>query len=173
MKNKKVKDYIYDVSRIKMAEVRYFDTKRCAAEIPVNKAYVILINVNGTYINMLNPGEELPVFSRTKYPNVSKDGFEFGTRICLENGELQDGLCFILEHDDMYTQFHEELVSMSEVEDYVLNSDKFYIDRIKLLQKGKKPRNISIKKKMKEDLDSLDKFNEFLGTCEKGLQYKK
>ena len=25
----------------------------------------------------------------------------------------------------------------------------------------------------KEDFDSLDKFNEFLGTCEKGLQYKK
>ena len=48
-----------------------------------------------------------------------------------------------------------------------------YTSNIFSLQKGKKPRKVSIKKKMKEDLDSLDKFNEFLGTCEKGLQYKK
>ena len=166
-------NYMYDVERIKMAQIRYFDANRQATEIPINKAYAIMINVNGSYVNMLNPGEELPVFARSKYPNVAKDGSEYGSRIYLVNGELQDGLCFVLEHGDMFHEFHKDLVSLREIEEYVLNSDLFFADRIKLLKEGKKPRNISIKKKIKDDMAMLDKFNEYLGSTEKGIQYKK
>ena len=43
-------DKVIEASRLRLAQVRYFDSKRRASEIPPMRAYTFLVNVNGTYI---------------------------------------------------------------------------------------------------------------------------
>ena len=50
-----------DLKRLKLAKVRYYDAKNNGAELSDIDAYAFLINVNGHYINLFDPIEELPV----------------------------------------------------------------------------------------------------------------
>ena len=166
----------FDSRRIKLAQYRYFNLERSASEIPEEKAYVILAEFNGTYINVLNPLEELPVLGRTPYPNVTSDGrHEFGNMLYLVSGTLQDGPCYVLERTDMAYAFHKEKVVMKDIENFVLNSDYFFIDRIKLLE-GKKraPKSLYNKRLLLEDTQRLFRFNEYLSShdSEKKLEKK-
>ena len=165
-----------DKGRVKLAQVRYFDIERNASEIPEDKVYVVLINVNGTYINALNPFEELPVYQRTPYSNVTSDGrHEYGNKIQLVNGEEKDGVCFILELVDLGYEFRKDKVTIEDIENYVLNSKLFFKDRIKLLQgKRRLQKSLYDKKLLVEDMNKLNKFNEYISSYreEKVKKYK-
>ena len=163
-----------NTSRVRLAQVRYFDVSRKASELPINKAYVVLANVNGTYVNILNPFCELPVFERSSYHNVNSLGEDYGNKLYLVNGELQDGECLILENVDMKKELKKEKVTIEDIEEYVLTSNRFFVDRINLLKSGKRPSGkCSIKKIMKDDIDNMRKLNTYLGDNYRQIQYKK
>ena len=125
-----MKNLEVDVSKVKLAQLRKYDIKRKASEIPEKKAYAVLVEVNGTYINALNPLEELPVYGRSPYANITSDGLhEYGNKIMLMNGEEKDGPCYILESTDMRYEFHKSRVSMKDIENYVLNSKSFFASK--------------------------------------------
>ena len=158
-----------DISKVKLAQLRYFNLERKASEIPEEKVYAMLVEINGTYINLLNPIEELPVFGRAPYTNTTPDGqHEFGNQLFLINGELQDGLCYILEKEDMKYEFRRDKVSINDIENYVLNSKLFFADRVELLEKDKKiARDRYYKKLYLEDIKKLNKLKEYLSSFEK------
>ena len=170
MRNLKV-----DTSKVKLAQLRYFNLERKASEIPEDKVYAILVEVNGTYINVLNPLEELPVFDRSPYTNTTPDGkHEFGNQLFLINGELQDGPCYILEREDMKGELRREKVSISDIENYVLNSKLFFVDRVELLEKDKRlARDRYYKKLYLEDIRKLTKLNEYLNSFKKEKELEK
>ena len=154
-----------DVSRVKLAQLRYYEVGK-GAEISSNVVYAILVKFNGTYINPLNPFDELPVYDRTPYSNVTPDGrYEYGTKIFLVNGEEKDGLCYIIEKENISSDFRKDEVSIEDIEKYVLNSKLFFIDRIELLEKNKKLLGDKYYKRLYiEDIKKINKLNEFINS---------
>lgn len=171
-----MRDLKIESSKLRLAQFRYYNLERQASEIPDDKAYTILAEINGTYINVLNPLETLPVYDRSSvYKNYTKDGMhEFGNKIFLVNGEEQDGPCFILELINMQNEFGKEIVTMKDIENYVLNSRMFFPDRLKLLEINRKQISSLYRKKLLlEDTQKLNRFNEYFSSFEKGKELEK
>ena len=169
-----VKNVEIDSSKLKLAQIRYFDMESKASKLPEENAYVFLIEVDGKYVNVLDSTQELPVFARSPYSNITMDGVEFGNQIYLVNGELKDGPCFIIENINLKHEFKKDKILIKELENYIINSDKFFIDRIKILEKQKKKikKNL-IKQKIENDLESFYKLNAYLSDELSYYQYKK
>ena len=163
-----------EASRVRLAQVRYFNAKENASEIPEEKAYAFLVNVNGTYINPFNPLEEVPVYDRVWYGNVREDGESYGTKIVLVNGEVQEGVCYILESFDVRDIFEKEVISMKDIEDYMFDSDAYFIDRIELIENRKlnPMEKLRRNKKIVEDIEKGMKLKEYL-IREKQIQKNK
>lgn len=133
MKNNKV-----DVKKLRLAQIRYFDSSRNGCEIPQSKAYAFLINVDGQYVNILNPAMEYPVYDRSPYSNTTLDGEDFGNRLILVNGEVKNGTCYVMELIDVGELFNDSMVNISTIEKFVFQSDYFFPDRIDLYQNKSK-----------------------------------
>lgn len=130
-----MKNIEIDANRVRLAQIRYFDVEANASEIPMEKAYAFLVKVNGVYINPFNPLEEVPVYDRAWYSNTTLEGREFGTKIILAQGEVQEGKCYILEMEKGEKIFDKEVVTIKDLEDYMFQSDEFFVDRLTI---GKK-----------------------------------
>lgn len=156
-------------NRLFLAGVRYFDIEHNGVEILPLEAYAFLTEVNGKYVNIFSPEEELPVYKRVPYSNTTRDGEDYGSMIMLVNGEVVEGPCFVLEAEQPY--FRKEEMTMEELEQYIVSSDKFFVDRIKILQNKRKL--LFGRKKLQKDLSDLEKLNDFFGSYEKGITYRK
>ena len=162
-------------SKVRLAQFRYYDLERHASEIPDEKFYAVLVEINGTYINALNLFEELPVYDRSSYANVSKDGLtEFGNKIVLVNGEEQEGKCLILEKGNLSYDLKKEEVTIKDIEKYVLDSELFFPDRLRLLDTNRKQiSSIYRKRLLVDDTQKLNRFNEYFDSFEKGMELEK
>lgn len=168
MKNKGI-----DISKIKLAQIRYFDAERKGSLIPEEKAYVFLVDIGGEYINLFNPSEILPVFGRAPYSNITMDGVEFGTKIVLLQGEIQDGPCYIIEKINSDDIFRKDEVTVEEIENYMIKSDRFFVDRIDIFERRKSIMDLGKRKKIRDDRVKLGKFEDYMRSQEKGYVYKK
>ena len=164
-----------DLKRLKLAKVRYYDAENNGAELSDIDAYAFLINVNGHYINLFDPIEELPVYDRTFYTNTTRRGDDFGTLIKHIDGAIEDGPCYILERMDLGRIFKGDTIKISELVNYIFKSDKFFVDRLNLYKenKGSLPRNTISKNKLKEDVLKMFRLEEYLNGHERTKVYKK
>ena len=162
-------------NRLKLAQLRYFDEKRNATEIPQKKGYAFLVENNGEYVNILNLENSLPVYGRCLYTNTTMDGEDYGTKIFLVSGEVKSGLCFVMEPVNVSQIFQCSEVSLKDLEQYILNSDLFFIDRLELLKNKKIPFYMkkSLKKRICEDMSCLNELNEYFASQEENIQYQK
>lgn len=165
-----------NVDRIRIAKVRYYDNKRKGVEVTSLDANAILIKIDGEYKNIFDEKMmELPVFSRTLYSNTTENGDDFGTKLIHLSGELKTGLCYILDKGNMLKEFGKPEVSISDIENYIINSKDFYIDRESIIK------NKDISRKMKryyrkllvDDRIAKDQFNKYFAERIEGYQYKK
>ena len=168
MKNKGI-----DISKIRLAQIRYFDADRKGSLIPEERAYVFMVDIGGEYVNLFNPSENLPVYGRTPYSNTTRYGIEFGTKIVLLQGEIQNGPCYIIEKINPDDIFRKEEVTVEEIENYMLQSDRFFIDRIDIFERRKSIIDFGKRKKIREDRVKLEKFEDYMKSQEKGYVYKK
>ena len=128
---------IIDSKNICLAQLRYFNFERKSTVIPDEKAYVILLNVDGNYSNIVT-GEVLPVYGRVPYANTTLDGEDYGTMLYSVTGEVKDGMCYLLEEKENFGMFVEkDSYSMKEIESEIINSSLLFVDRIDLLNKRK------------------------------------
>ena len=157
-----MKNSIVKTKNLALAEVRYFDEERQAVEVMADPAYVILMHVKDSYINPFHLGEELPVYTRLPYSNTTLDGEDFGTKIALASGDVKDGPCFVINEDNLEPFFGIKEISIEELGNYMIQSSKFFVDRMNLLEDGygSVRRNHSLKKKMKRDMERLEALNE-------------
>ncbi len=164
-----MKKIMIDTKRIKLAKVTYFDTRYNGSAVPSVDAYAFLVNVNGTYVNPFNVAEELPVYDRVPYSNTTRDGDDFGTKIVLANGEVKDGPCYVIEKVNVEDYYDKKQMSLSMLEDCMLRSNNFFIDRMGILERnpvGARVKGYS-KRKLMEDKRKLKEFQEFMTECEK------
>lgn len=138
--------------KVRIGQIRYFDVERNASEIPEEKAYAFLVNVNGVYINPFNPLEEVPVYDRVNYTNTLSNGESFGTKIKLVNGEVREGMCYILEKMNGRDIFNKDMVTINDMKDYMLKSSDFFVDRMNAVNNGSlKPKELAYRYAQMED----------------------
>lgn len=151
-----------EADRVRLAKVRYFDEEENAVEIPVEEAYAFLVNVNGTYINPFNPLEEVPVYERAWYGNYTKDGEAYGTKIILKNGKVQEGMCYVLEKDSAKEIFEQDEISIKDMEEYILSSEKYFIDRLDITKKFGPREKLLRYRQMTSDVENKLRLEEYL-----------
>lgn len=158
--------------QLRLAEIREFNYERKSSLIPLKKAYAILGEINGHYINVLNPFLEYPVYERLPYSNVTPSGEEFGTMISLVDGEVKDGPCYILDYK-LKKYINKENVSIDEIKEYVLDSGTFFPDRIHLIEEMSLIKRLKYKRKYEYDKKSYDEFMKYMSGIDSNKQYRK
>ena len=139
MRNAKI-----SADKVRIGQVRYFDIERNATEIPEDKAYAFLVNINGVYINPFSPLEEVPVYDRTDYSNYTLDGIPHGTKIVLASGKVKEGPCYVLKKISGKDIFNKEVVTIKDLEDYMFASEDFFFDRLTVVKDGRwKPKEMT------------------------------
>ena len=155
--------------KVRIGQVRYFDMERNATEIPEDKAYAFLVNINGVYINPFSPLEEVPVYDRTNYTNTTLDGESFGTKIVLASGEVKEGFCYVLEKISGKEIFNKDIVTIRDLEDYMFDTNDFFFDRLTVGKDGRwKPREALYRyMQMEDDYIKKMKLDMYLNREEK------
>ena len=166
-------EMMIDTKKLRLAQIRYFEAKKNASEVLDERVYAFLYEINGTFVNVLNFTREYPVLGRTVYHNYTLDGEPHGNKLSVVSGELKDGLCYILERCDCSSLFNSDSIRFDDLLLYVINSDKFFIDRIAMLEKASGLSKFIIKRKLKEDYQKLDVFYDYLDSKEQARQYNK
>ena len=124
------------VKDLTVADVRYFDQAHNGLEYTEPVSRVVLLNRGDTYINLLNPGEIAPIYRRvpnTTNPHSTED--YFGTKIEHVCGEEVTGEAWLLADVDFKRIFHDDEVTVEDVEDYVLRSCSYYHNRAELIER--------------------------------------
>lgn len=123
-----------NTKELKVAAVRYFDKDKNGLELTDSVSHVILLNRGTTYISLFSPGELAPIYKRL--PCTSNEcgfGDSYGTKIKLVSGEVQTGEAWLLTDTDFYSVFGKGLVSLRDVEDYVIGSSDYFHDRADII----------------------------------------
>lgn len=115
---------------IRAVGLRYFSEEDNGIELSKNLGYAFLVKVGEDfYINPFNPLEGYPLFERVPYSNVTIYGEEFGSKVSLVCGEEKTGPCYITLADDATQIFKKDTVTVGEVEDLILRSPYYFMDR--------------------------------------------
>lgn len=157
--------------RLKLAQVRFYSESHRGVEIPREKAYAFLYRLeDDQYINLLDPLNELPVYERVPYANSFQNGESYGTKISLVSGDSKSGACYVMENIGFDRIFEEKTITMDQLKKYILASDKFFIDRPKIVEdsvqgKGFVDRFIAFDKKYRDDKKKQEEFQQYLLGC--------
>ena len=155
---------------LRIAEVRYFDTLHNGVLVPSVEAYVLLQKIGDQYVNVFHPEVEYPIYERVPYSNTTMDGWDFGTKIIQVSGECKDGLCYVMARTPIQDVLRVNQITREELEKVILKSNVFFIDRIDLLKKQK---NSFFNKQLWDDKKKMKEFQQYIDSCERGLQYHK
>ena len=169
-----MKNNLLDVKKLRLAQVRYFNEERMSSSLPRQAAYAFLVQLGDAYFNVFNPTENLPVYDRVPYTNVNEFGEEFGNMISLVYGEIKDGPCYILQSLPVDKLFEKDTISFLELENYMINSSLFFVDRIGLIEDSMKKNSIKFSKSLLlKDFERLEQLNCFFEKQGKGISYRK
>ena len=163
----KKNNYI-DSKRIRVGKITYFDADNNGSLVPPISAYVFMLQFGNLYINPFDLASDYPVYDRVPYSNCTRDGLEYGTKIKHVQGEIKNGPCIVLEKVDFSEHYGEDKMSLKSLGDIMIGSNKFFVDRLNVLE----DRNVgliikgSIRKKILEDKINHRKLNDFIDKCE-------
>ena len=167
---------LLNTERLKLARVKYYDTKNNGAELSEIDGYAFLYQMDDhNYVNLFDPTEELPVLDRSMYSNVTSSGFEFGNKLIHISGKLEDGPCYVIERISTKALFKKDVVSLSDVRRYVLSSDKFFVDRLRLIKELQEPffTKARFLRTVIEDQAQMDQLQRYFQEHDCVKQYKK
>ena len=166
---------------IKIAELKFFD-KDHGIEVSGVQSYGLIAKIGrNSYLNILNPYDDYPIFERVPYSNCSRDGLEYGTKvISVGDAELESGPCWIIGGECLFDEIGKETIKGGDIEDFVLKSPLYYKDRLPLVKREMK-RHIPFGKKFTdlycllcEDQVSKRQMDEFFyARCERKVNVKK
>ena len=155
-------------SLLRIAQLRYFDTKNNGVAVPSINAYVFLVKIDNSYYNLFNPSMRLPVYDRVPYSNTTLDGVPHGSKITLVDGVCEDGFCYVLERISLEKELKVKQVPISVIKDYMFDSSLFFIDRILLYDKINK---FKYAKKFFSDVKLEKEFMKEFESYNKDIQY--
>ncbi len=158
---------------LRLARVKYFDLEHNGAELTELEAYAFIQKIGSEYINVFDATEDLPVLERSIYPNVMPNGEEFGTKLIHAYGTLTDGPCYVVEPYSIRNITEKDKIDTDSLKEYIFNSDKFFVDRMQLIEQEKGIRKLKLLRKYHEDMDKMTEFKEYIASHEKGKAYTK
>lgn len=162
-----------NVDDLQLAEVRTFDSYRNASEIPSVHGYTFLIKKDNHYENLFYPSLEFSVFERVPYSNTTRDGEDYGSKILLVQGSIEDGPCYIIQ-SSLSKIIDKETISTDELKQYILYSDMFFVDRVMFFVEHK----LSIfewfkyDRKLIHDMFLKDEFSDYFESYKKKVLKK-
>lgn len=158
-----------NTEKLKLAEIRLFDTEKMASEIPSVHGYTFLYEQDGKYQNIFRGEDGLPVFERVPYSNSTLDGEDFGSKIILLQGDVQDGPCYIIPSTSGKILFGKEQISISELKTYILHSNYYFIDRLSIMEEEYSSilQWLCNHKKRDQDIKLRREFQEYFGNSSK------
>lgn len=127
---------------------------------------------NGRFVNPFCISDNYPIFERSYSSNVTCDGHSFGTRVHHISNKLITGPCWILSNKDFSEVIGKDEISLEDLENYILSSDDFYKDRIRIAEKrlfnGKKKHRMM--RIISHDEILLAEMENFFAEREHGIQ---
>ena len=168
MENRMIK-----TENLRLARVKYFDVEHNGAELTEHEVYAFLESIGGKYVNVFHPTEELPVYDRAPYANVTRDGEDYGNRLFHLSGDVANGPCYVLDLVSVSKMLGKEDISLSALKEYVLSSKNFFLDRISLIQQEKGVRKVRMLPQLMEDTRRMNAFQEYLDGHSKTRKYVK
>ena len=120
----------FNKKNLHLAELKYFDMQHNGVEVSDEVSFVILYGREGYFCNALDQIQELPTFERVPGTTNSYGDDYFGTKIRQLTDECSTGPCWLLCEKDIQKDFPDDVVSLRELEDYVLASPLFFRDRL-------------------------------------------
>ena len=182
-----MQEIMIDSKKIRLGKVSYYSMSHNGSCVPPIDAYVFMVNVNGVYVNPFNEEMNFPVYDRSPYSCTTRDGDDYGNLIQNVQGEDRNGTCIVLERFDVGESFGEKELSLGMLEDYILSSNKFFVDRLNLIQENisdnvilrflqEKSKKCKYKRsQLLKDKKSLSQLTSFLWDCdvEEPFQYRK
>ena len=155
---------------LRLTEICYYDTFRNDIMVPTKKAYTFLQKVDSQYRNVFTPEIEYPIYEIVPYSNITKNYWEFGTKYQLLRGKCEDGICYVIHPFSMEDVLRVEEITKEELEEMIVKSNQFFIDRIDILQREK---NSFFNKQLWDDKKKRKEFQQYLDSCSRGVQYYK
>ena len=170
MRNSKI-----DTSKLRLARIKMYDSEAKGSEFfptGVDVPYVFLYNVNGTYINLLNPLDDYPVCKKTPYALCDKNGEDYGVWMVHVSGDLNDGPFYLMDAQNSRVNiFSEDEIDMETLKEYIIRSNKFFIDRLSILESLPVKERFKYRELIRKDSEKHNKFEEYVTSYEKGYQY--
>lgn len=157
---------------IKMVDLRYYvDGKGIELGDALSKGVLVDFG-NGRYVNPFCISDIYPIFKRDFSSNTTVDGHSFGTRVCHVSNKLVTGPCWILDNKDFSEVIGKSEISLEDLENYILTSNEFYKDRIRIAEKrlfkGKKKHKMM--RIIAHDEELLAEIERFFVEREHGIQ---
>ena len=153
-----------NTENLRLARIKYFDTKHNGAEICDEEAYAFLFAFGGNYLNVFNPADNLPIYDRAPYANVAKNGMNYGNKLFHISGDVKDGPCYVIEPYSVKSLVGKDTITMEELREYVLASKKYFVDRIALINEEKGPRRFTLSPILKETMQQKKAFDKYMAS---------
>lgn len=159
----------FKTEQLSVAEIRIFNEERKSSIIPDKRSYTILLNQDGKYVNILNPILDYPIYERVPYANTLPDGEDYGTMISHVSGDIKDGPCYIIDVN-MKKILSKDKISYEEILSYVLQSGKFFPDRISIIENMDIFSRMKYRKKYLSDKNDLEKYEDYMYSGSKHIK---
>lgn len=135
-----------------IAAVRYLDKEK-GVELGDNLSYVFLLKGaygdEDRYFNPFDITESYPTFKRSLYTNYIDDE-AYGTKLVPCTSWFESGPCWVIE-EELSKQIFDDVVTSKELEDYMLATDRYFKDRMKVAKTRIKSSPLKMMKIIKED----------------------
>jgi len=163
---------VIKTENLRLAAIRYY-SKGVGVEVSDPVGYKVLEEYGkDTYINPLNISDEYPIFERAPYANVNNDGFEYGSKMRLVNDVNVSGPCYVLFNTNLKDSFEEDLITVEDLEEYILRSNYYFRERSQIALDRIKYHPIQMLRILKKDTKSEEKYNKFFEE-RRAVVYKK
>lgn len=148
----------YDKSNIYLAKIRYLDKDK--GEFNTDADVYTFLQKNGErYVSLFHPELDYPVYVYA-YSKYNNNGDSNGVYLSIVQGEIQNGFCYVLSEDNIIIRNDEKikLDTIYDIEQFMLYSPYFFIDRIDVINKRIELMEAG---KLKNDLFDLNQYYSF------------
>lgn len=173
---KKKEKIEFNVENLHLAEIRYLSLEDGGVELGDPIGYVFLVKRaerDRVYLNPISFDDDYAVFKRMPYSNTTKDGEDYGSKMKIVGNDyyLESGICFVLSDITAREIFEKDVVSMEELEDKILASNKYFVDREFIATERMDKEPFKMRRIIAKDKKDKEKYIKFFE--ERGVQLQK
>lgn len=166
----------FNVENLHLAEIKYLSLENGGVELGEPVSYVFLFKRperDRFYLNPISFVDTYAVFKRVPYSNTTRDGEDYGSKMKIVGNDyyLESGICYVLSSTTAREIFEKDTVSKEELEDYILASDKYFVDRELIAKERMDKDSFRMKRIIAKDKKSEEKYIKFFE--ERGVQLQK